>query len=310
MVYTKYYTIYDDTTSSRQSRSREPTTSSTHSRHHVEQQQQQQHYYYEQISNNNQPKQQIYYQPRSASSDSSSSYSPPQHQPVRYTSQLNLHTRGGPNYNPNPNPSPSNLVRRSNSSSNLGTNYHNRTSNISRKLDYFDSKYGGSSRNMFNLRSEPIMEETTYPIYAVDEKHQAKETSAANQAASSSSYRYYDVEIPIERANGTYHFDGAPTRRSCNYQQQNQSTSTNNLIYSTSHPENHSQQPQSLVKVDVEISTTPKSSRKKKCKSYEVSEQQYSTIFTGRFCFLLIKQLYLFNIYRICNYMKLYGNLC
>lgn len=277
MVYNKYLTIYDDTESSRQSRSR----SGGNNNNHFHQ------YHYEYLTR--QPSTMTptsytssnVYQPRSSSSSDTK----------RYTSHLNLHTKGsngtsGTFYAPW---LTSACIRRS-SSANSPTkaHQHHQRTGMSRKLNYLDAKYGSSNggngrSGIFKMKPEPIIEETytSYPIYAVSDPNgdatsapvtkSSSKTEVSESRSAASSYGYYDVEIPIQRARGTYHFDGATA--SYQYHEPRSAARVHNssTVYGTSSsPATYSAQPQSSsLKLDVEISNNePKTSKKNK--SYEV----------------------------------------
>lgn len=226
----------------------------------------------------------------------------------RYRSQINLHTKGGgagggggggktdgfahseyfiPTYSNGSNP-----LRRSTSAHTTMSNARN---SLSRKLDILDAKYSQRLRH-----HEPIIEETStstasnpmYPAEAYHHHgvanrngsyHDLTNTALAASSSSSSAYRFYDVEIPIQRARGTYHFDAPmppqpPGGHEAYYQYYEPPSKS--LPSSSTDINNHYHKKQPTLKLDVEIFGSPNKSSSssnnesseasRKSKSYEV----------------------------------------
>lgn len=241
MVYTNYTTIYDDTEASRNR-----STTNPDGKHYA-------HMHYEYTTRGGVPAEN-----HQSRHQKSAPLPPPPNDTKRYRSQLNLHTKGNRANLDQPEYFIPNYVNRRSSSANPS-----RGSSLTRRLDFLDAKYG-------RLRHEPILEESqpSYPIYSVNDGDRTSSSSMKELNSSlSSTYRYYDVEIPIQRARNTYHFD-LPSEPSYQYYQPNKtlmvpSGSVANL--------NGNNNKQSTLKLDVEI-VRPKTETEasRKSKSYEV----------------------------------------
>lgn len=268
MVYTKYLTIYDDTASSRNHQSRNANSDRYNSSE--------------------------YYCPETSSSRPSARHrsTSTEKRETYINNILNTNSVSG-----NRNELGS-LQRRSNSASNARTNSTNTNiesanrpihrSCITKKLDYFDSKYGSNNnKTYFKLKAEPISEEmeeinpSSYAIYPICNENNGTKGS----------HDFFNVEIPIERAKNSYHFNNTADSGSGSYIYENKnnfngnssnnyyeypksrSNAAINAANMTSVSNNTSNSGMSpTLKLDLEIST-PKNDIKisRKCKSYEVS---------------------------------------